>query len=146
MSKPNRKEIDYILLPKIFGGYIVNVSRIHYCENVTIFGFHDTTAKLLKYNNETQLCLWSKDDNIFHEVTRNQLNVSIGEKICINVIKEIQFNDKDAGFYKFEKIRPNWLRCSYSNRPLELDLYYEELKVAIEYNGKQHNEYVPYFH
>ena len=70
---PNRKEIDYILLPKIFGGYIVNVSRIHYCKDVTLFGFHDTTAKLLKYNNETKLCLWSKDVDIFREVTRNQL-------------------------------------------------------------------------
>ena len=45
-----------------------------------------------------------------------------------------------------KKTRPNWLRCSYSNRPLELDLYNEELKVAIEYNGKQHYEYTPYFH
>jgi hypothetical protein len=36
---------------------------------------------------------------------------------------------------KFVKIRPEWLR--YKN-PLELDGYCDELKLAFEYNGKQH--------
>ena len=29
---------------------------------------------------------------------------------------------------------------------MELDMYNKEIGVACEYNGKQHYEYVPYFH
>ena len=29
---------------------------------------------------------------------------------------------------------------------MELDCYNPELKLAVEYSGKQHYEYVPYFH
>jgi len=29
---------------------------------------------------------------------------------------------------------------------MELDMYNKELGIACEYNGKQHYEYVPYFH
>ncbi len=29
---------------------------------------------------------------------------------------------------------------------LELDIYNEELKIAIEYNGEQHYKYCPVFH
>ena len=41
---------------------------------------------------------------------------------------------------KFIKTRPKWLKR------LELDCYNEELKIALEYNGMQHYEFVPYFH
>lgn len=41
---------------------------------------------------------------------------------------------------KFSKVRPDWLDG------LELDMYSEELKLAVEYNGKQHYEFVEYFH
>lgn len=39
---------------------------------------------------------------------------------------------------KFKKCRPKWLINPKSGRPLELDGYNEELKLAFEYNGKQH--------
>jgi hypothetical protein len=41
---------------------------------------------------------------------------------------------------KFPNRRPGWL-CG-----LELDGYCEELKLAFEYNGIQHYQYVPHFH
>jgi hypothetical protein len=33
-----------------------------------------------------------------------------------------------------------------SGHQLELDCYNDELKIAVEYNGKQHYEFIPYFH
>jgi len=46
----------------------------------------------------------------------------------------------------FIKIRPDILKNNVTNHNLELDLYNEELKLAIEYSGRQHYKYVPFFH
>jgi hypothetical protein len=46
----------------------------------------------------------------------------------------------------FTKIRPDFLRNVVTNHNLEIDVYNEELKLGIEYSGKQHYEFVPYFH
>jgi hypothetical protein len=46
---------------------------------------------------------------------------------------------------KFIKVRPSWLKNNKDNN-LELDIYNEELKLAVEYNGIQHYEYIPFFH
>ena len=48
--------------------------------------------------------------------------------------------------YKFKKIRPDWLKNFKTEKNFELDFYCEELKLAIEYQGLQHEEYVPFFH
>ena len=45
----------------------------------------------------------------------------------------------------FIKVRPNWLLNENKNE-MELDMYNDELKLAIEYNGIQHYEYIPFFH
>lgn len=41
---------------------------------------------------------------------------------------------------KFNKIRPDWLD------KLELDMYNEDLNLAVEYNGIQHYKYINFFH
>lgn len=46
----------------------------------------------------------------------------------------------------FEKCRPDWLINPISEYPMELDGYNEELKIAVEYNGKQHYEFSNFFH
>lgn len=46
---------------------------------------------------------------------------------------------------KFIKIRPDWLKNKEGNN-LELDMYCEELKLAIEYNGIQHYKFSSYFY
>ena len=46
--------------------------------------------------------------------------------------------------HKFKKCRPKWL--SFNGGRLELDGYNNHLNVAIEYNGKQHYTYIPFFH
>lgn len=45
----------------------------------------------------------------------------------------------------FKKERPDWLRNPVTNAPLELDGINEELKLAIEYHGRQHFEDISYF-
>ena len=64
---------------------------------------------------------------------------SKGEIECKKVLEQL-FNKP------FHKIRPNFLFNNITKQNLELDLYNEELKLAVEYNGKQHYEYIPYFH
>lgn len=37
--------------------------------------------------------------------------------------------------YRFESVRPDWLRNPLTGRNLELDCYNDTLKLALEYNG-----------
>lgn len=47
----------------------------------------------------------------------------------------------------FSKARPAFLQNYVTSRHnLELDCYNAELAIGIEYNGRQHYEYTPYFH
>ena len=55
-------------------------------------------------------------------------------------ILEKQYNKK------FTKIRPEFLKNPKSGRNLELDMYNNDLKLALEYQGAQHRVYTPYFH
>lgn len=47
--------------------------------------------------------------------------------------------------HKFIKSRPNWLINPKTNRKLELDGFCEKLKLAVEYQGAQHEEIVEKF-
>ena len=46
----------------------------------------------------------------------------------------------------FRKVRPEWLRNWKTGRCLEIDLYCEELQLAIEIQGRQHYQYLPNFY
>ena len=80
----------------------------------------------------------AKSDNIDYPIRNHERNDSKGEIECRRVM-ETTFNRP------FNKIRPNFLR-NVNGQNLELDIYNDELKIAVEYNGRQHYEYVPYFH
>ena len=45
----------------------------------------------------------------------------------------------------FAKVYPKWLLNSRGNQ-MELDMYNEELKLGIEFNGQQHYEFTKVFH
>lgn len=60
----------------------------------------------------------------------------VHEKECRRIVEKY-FNAS------FPTIRPTWLTYK---KPMELDMYNEELKLAFEYDGKQHYEYSPFFH
>lgn len=55
------------------------------------------------------------------------------EQICREIFEEITSKN-------FNKIRSLWLNG------LELDGYCEELNMAFEYQGLQHDKYIPFFH
>lgn len=82
------------------------------------------------------------------DVGVNSLRVewtSKGETECARVLRVL------FPSHSFSKVRPNWLMNNYPGRrtpprPLELDLYCPELKLAVEYNGQQHYAIVPIFH
>lgn len=64
---------------------------------------------------------------------------SKGETLCREAAEKI--------FKKnFVKVRPDFLKNNVTGMNLELDIYNEELKLAIEFNGQQHYKYVPFFH
>ena len=66
---------------------------------------------------------------------------SSGERKCRETLQKI-FNRP------FNKIRPNFLNnvVTGSKHNLELDCYDKQLGLAVEYNGRQHYDYVPFFH
>ena len=64
---------------------------------------------------------------------------SKGETECRRAIEKITGK-------KFPKVRPNFLMNTVSGSNLELDCYNDEMKIAVEYNGEQHYNYIPYFH
>lgn len=66
---------------------------------------------------------------------------SRGEMECRRVLEAI--------FQKpFSKARPDFLRNEVTGGiyNLELDCFNSELKIAVEYHGQQHYNFVPYFH
>lgn len=46
----------------------------------------------------------------------------------------------------FYKIRPDFLRNDVTGCNLEIDLYNDDLKLAIEVQGDQHYKFTPFFH
>ena len=66
-------------------------------------------------------------------------NVSVGEG-------RVQKFLEDYFQKTFVKVRPDFLSNPITHSNLELDCYNSELNLAVEYNGRQHYEYVPFFH
>jgi hypothetical protein len=64
---------------------------------------------------------------------------SAGEIECRRVLESI--------FHKpFPSKRPNFMKNPLTGRNLELDCFNAELKIACEYNGRQHYEFLKHFH
>jgi hypothetical protein len=66
-----------------------------------------------------------------------ECNIYMSERTCRKIIEYIYGQP-------FNKQRPDWLLSDQGTR-LELDCYNGDLKIAIEYNGGQH-EKITYFH
>jgi hypothetical protein len=83
--------------------------------------------------------------DLFYSIPKYQkpkpkiVTTSKGEMICKQVMENI--------FKKpFNKVRPDFLKNQVTGKCLELDIFNEEMKLAVEYNGQQHYKYTPYFH
>lgn len=130
----DRIDYTYVYMPQELGGTIVDVKTVLYYPNSKLIIFKDCKYALLDENNKYFWIKYNKEIEIYPK------KQSIGEKLCSQIISEIYPNNK------FIKIRPQWLKNTKTNKPMELDIYCDELKLAIEYNGKQHYEYIEYFH
>ncbi len=67
-------------------------------------------------------------------------NISKGEEETGKCLKNI-FKYAD-----FKKVRPDLLKNPDTGYNLEIDFYSKKFNLAVEYNGKQHYEYVSVFH
>lgn len=107
---------DYILKSKKYNG---NKEKMHFiCNNGHSFK--------MRWNNFVggQRC--------------PHCNIYKNEEECREILQNITGK-------KFKKTRPNFLTKPNSNVKLELDGYCEDLKLAFEYDGRQHYEPVDYF-
>nr|QBK92774.1 MAG: restriction endonuclease [Pithovirus LCPAC401] len=68
------------------------------------------------------------------EPIKKKIKRSKGETECVRVLEKLF--DRE-----FKRVRPPFLKSPETGRNLELDCYNEELKLAIEYNGRQHYKY-----
>jgi hypothetical protein len=65
--------------------------------------------------------------------------ISKGERLCKQAIEEIYGKP-------FFCVRPDFLKNPETGRNLELDIYNDELKIAVEYSGKSHYVFPNSFH
>lgn len=66
-------------------------------------------------------------------------NASKGENECRRVLQKLTGK-------KFYKVRPDFLQNPVTGTFLELDMFNDELKLAVEYNGAQHDKYNKFMH
>lgn len=76
---------------------------------------------------------------MYSSPSSSEKKTSRGENICKRVMEELTGKP-------FNNVRPKWLINPVTQQPLELDCYNEELRIAVEYNGKQHYEYNKFMH
>ena len=108
-----------------------------------IFVVNVLSGKKGTYDDHTTL-IW----NLLNKPTSSKVSTpkqavsfeSKGEAECRRVAEEY------TGL-PFRKARPSFLRNEVTGgHNLELDCYNEKLKIGIEYNGRQHYNFVPHFH
>jgi len=99
-----------------------------------------------KYFNREQIITWKCKKNHIWNTTFDVIRKNCGCPICLERKKEKLCRKIFEEIYKmdFKKVKPNWLK--YNKRPLELDGYNENLKIAFEYNGEQHYIPIHFFH
>lgn len=64
---------------------------------------------------------------------------SKGEKECRRIL-EVHYN------LPFPKVRPDFLRNPVTGQNLEIDCFNKQLGLGVEFSGRQHFEFIPYFH
>lgn len=67
------------------------------------------------------------------------------DKFCSKLELRTKFVLEKIFKKRFDKIRPEWLTNNITKKPLEIDLYNDELKLGVECQGKQHYVFTPFF-
>jgi hypothetical protein len=129
---------DSIWLPDELGGQMVTVSRhlVIADTEYLLFNERDDIAHIMTDGRRGFII----SPKCIKQIFQMNVHISVGEKLCNDVLCEI------FPTFKFKKERPKWLRNDVTGRPIELDIYCDALKLAVEYQGKQHYEFVPFFH
>ena len=122
--------------PWAWFGLILLAFLTLYVLNDYLDGKKDEIQDLVKKVRNPKRLGQSKDDNP-NEPT--EAKESKGERASRAAAERI-FNKP------FTKIRPDFLKNDVTQHNLELDVYNEELQLAIEYSWRQHYEFVPFFH
>jgi hypothetical protein len=87
------------------------------------------TFRTLKINRNTE----TEPEFIYEK------NASKGENECRRVLQKLTGQ-------KFYKVRPDFLQNPVTGTFLELDMYNDDLKLAVEYNGQQHDQFNKFMH
>jgi hypothetical protein len=123
----NENRIQYYY--KEFCGLVVNKKGKVISEEEIYKDAHSKLDVKCKYKHEFSISYNNLKANKWCPLCSALKMESFAKEIIEEIFDEI-----------FVKMRPKWLEG------LELDIYNEKLKIAFEYNGIQHYEYVPYFH
>jgi|SRR5579864_90897 hypothetical protein len=95
-------------------------------------------GKVGSYQDHTRL-MWNIFASPVNDIKPAHPVESKGEIECRRVAERLTQKP-------FPKHRPSFLKNTVTDANLELDCFCDELKLGIEYNGRQHYEYTPYFH
>jgi hypothetical protein len=102
----------------------------------------------IRPNYTTTSKVGANDTNVNNTSTKAPRQDSKGELECRRVLRELYGKP-------FKKCRPNFLKNKAldNNQNLELDCFDKitlangtEVLLGVEYHGRQHYEYIPYFH
>lgn len=130
------------------------VTKEQYHQAASIHGGNWDESKDIPNNintNTTWICLihgkfLASFSNVKHNHSWCPKCASFRSETMCGKLFERFFEEKLGRKVKFEKIRPTWLRNPGTGCCLELDGYNEDFQIAFEYQGRQHYEYIPYFH
>jgi len=129
--------------------YFLKLFWNRYAWHFIIFGGLFVLLVLWFFNSEASGSTTSSFSDILQKIFHPTLSFqpkpkkidkqSKGEKKCREFL-EFYFKKP------FVKARPEYLLNPITNQPLELDCFNDELKIALEYNGRQHYEYNKMMH
>jgi len=131
-----KRKFSYIDFWNTWGIYLIILLAIII---ILVFWKISKSVEATPFFIEHNYLLNNTSSNTIQHSNKKVKTESAGEKECKRVAEKL-FN------VPFSKIRPDFLNNEITGNNLELDLYNENLKIAIEYNGKQHYVYTPYFH
>jgi len=127
----------------LFGGLLVIIILwIFYASNEnqsSSTNLNDAFNIIMSPSESTPSPRSRKFPSTYNSPSSSEKKTSRGENICKRVMEELTGKP-------FNNVRPKWLINPVTQQPLELDCYNEELRIAVEYNGKQHYEYNKFMH
>ena len=139
----------------------ISLKKGHWCEKclnekklkeiISFIKKNHFGAKLLSKtykNNKTHLNVICENGHNFYPTFSDIKNKKSWCPVCNKKKAEKYCRDYIENLFKksFPQTKPKWLRNPKTGYLLELDGFCEELKIAFEYNGKQHYEYPNCFH